>query len=277
MRTSSRKGKTFEEIYGIERAKETRYKMSESRKKLYAKGFIHPMLGKVGWNKGLEFRRGIPRHSYNESFKNKLRVPRHFYDKNFINKLSETRKRLFKEEKLIPSFLGKKHSNETKEKMRKPKSEEGRRNIKEAKIKLWSGPKREELIKKNSEAHKGLNLREKNPAWLGGISFEPYNLNFNNEFKNLVKLRDNFCCINCGISEQKQMIILGRKLTIHHIDYIKKNTYLQNCCTLCLSCNSKANKNRNQWTDYFQNLLSKKYRYNYDNNQNNLLNINLYN
>jgi hypothetical protein len=105
---------------------------------------------------------------------------------------------------------------------------------------------------------------EKNPNWRGGKSFEPYSLNFNNEFKNLVRLRDNFCCINCGISEQKYIILFNQKLHIHHIDYNKKNTCLQNCCTLCIYCNSKANKNRNEWINYFQDLLSKKYGYLYN-------------
>ena len=252
--------------------KNTRDKMSESRKKLYAEGFSHPMLGKTGWNKGLEFRRGIPRHSYNESFKNKLRVPRHSYDKNFRNKLSESKKRLFAEGKLVNPFLGKKHSEETKKKMRKPKSEEGRKNIKESRIKLWFGPRRAELIKKCSESQKGLNVGDKNPAWLGGKSFEPYCPKFNNEFKNLVRLRDNFCCLNCGVSEQKCIILTNRKLATHHIDYDKKNTCLQNCCALCDSCHMKANKNRELWTEYYHDLLSKRYGYNY--NQVSLLNTN---
>jgi hypothetical protein len=112
--------------------------------------------------------------------------------------------------------------------------------------------------------NKGL-MGDKSPAWLGGISFEPYSPDFNNVFKNLIKLRDNFCCINCGISEQKHMILQRRRLTVHHIDYDKKNTCLQNCCTLCVSCNSKANKNRNEWKYYYQEKLVNLYKYNYEN------------
>jgi len=112
--------------------------------------------------------------------------------------------------------------------------------------------------------NKGL-MGDKSPAWLGGISFEPYSPNFNNAFKTLIKLRDNFCCINCNISEQKHIILQRRKLTVHHIDYDKKNTCLQNCCTLCVSCNSKANKNRNEWKEYYQEKLTNFYKYNYEN------------
>lgn len=65
---------------------------------------------------------------------------------------------------------------------------------------------------------------EKNPNWRNGSSFEPYPIIFNKEFKTLVKLRDNYCCINCGISEQKSRLLYGRGLCPHHIDYIKENT-----------------------------------------------------
>jgi len=112
--------------------------------------------------------------------------------------------------------------------------------------------------------NKGL-YGDKSNAWLGGLSFEPYNPTFNEEFKNLIKLRDNFCCLYCGISEQKHIILLNRKLNIHHIDYNKKNTCLQNCCTLCVSCHGKSNKNRQHWINFFQEMLFNKYGYSYSN------------
>lgn len=102
---------------------------------------------------------------------------------------------------------------------------------------------------------------KESPSWLGGKSFEPYDYKFNKEFKNLVRLRDNFCCMNCGISEQKSIILINRALSVHHIDYNKKNTCLINCITLCGSCNNKANFNRKEWENYFNKLLSKKYNY----------------
>jgi len=104
---------------------------------------------------------------------------------------------------------------------------------------------------------------ENNPNWLDGISFEPYDIKFNKEFKNLIRLRDNFCCINCGISEQKHFILTRKRLSVHHVDYDKKNTCLYNCCTLCISCNVIANKNRNYWTEYYQEKLSRLYYYKY--------------
>jgi len=102
------------------------------------------------------------------------------------------------------------------------------------------------------------------PTWLGGKSFEPYDYKFNKEFKNLVRLRDNFCCLNCGLSEQVSLIVRGRRLSIHHIDYNKLNTYLQNCCSLCTTCNNKANFNRSYWINHFRSLLANRHNYQYE-------------
>lgn len=106
---------------------------------------------------------------------------------------------------------------------------------------------------------------QNNPTWNNGSSFEPYGIEFNKEFKNLVRLRDNFCCLNCGISEQKHLILTNRRLAIHHIDYNKLNTCLLNCCALCNRCHSLTNlKNRSEWKSLFQEKLSKLYNYKYD-------------
>jgi hypothetical protein len=78
-----------------------------------------------------------------------------------------------------------------------------------------------------------------NPNWRGGISCEPYcDIWLDKEFKEDIKKRDNYKCQNpdCwGTS--------GR-LVIHHIDYNKKNCSPNNLITLCNSCNSRANKDR---------------------------------
>lgn len=103
--------------------------------------------------------------------------------------------------------------------------------------------------------------------WKGGISFELYPPEFNKEFKNLVRLRDNFCCLNCGTSEQKHIILFNKKLHIHHINYNKKNTCLYNCCTLCVKCNARVNVNRNEWQEYFQEKLLGLYNYQYLDNK----------
>jgi len=104
---------------------------------------------------------------------------------------------------------------------------------------------------------------EKHPNWRGGISFEPYDINFNNKFKRAIRKRDNQICMLCGIHREK----LKRALDVHHIDYNKLLSIPQNCVSLCTSCHTKTNWNRKNWTKFFQSLLAEKYGYIYNKNQ----------
>lgn len=92
---------------------------------------------------------------------------------------------------------------------------------------------------------------ELNPNWQGGISFIPYCNKFNNKFKEAVRERDNYTCQLCGAEQN------GRKLSVHHIHYDKKNCY-PDCIALCASCNSKVNGNRDYWELFFKDKLHKK-------------------
>ena len=112
---------------------------------------------------------------------------------------------------------------------------------------------------------------EKSPRWKGGISFEPYTYDFNPKFKEVIRKRDNHICQLCGLLEKGCKILYGRKLSIHHIDYNKKNSFPQNCITLCVKCNSIINKDEEYWTRYFQELLKKLYKYVYIENQRTIL------
>lgn len=160
---------------------------------------------------------------------------------------------------MIPWNKGIKYSQERLEKCRETTKKFMNEDFKRKLSKI----RKERIAEGKIKVLKG----SKHPHWLGGKSFEPYNYKFNKEFKNLVRLRDNFCCLNCGISEQKSIILRNRALSIHHIDYNKLNTCLMNCCSLCMTCNNKANFNREYWISHFQNLLNKKYGYNYENNK----------
>lgn len=95
---------------------------------------------------------------------------------------------------------------------------------------------------------------ENNANWLGGKSFEPYGLEFNKQFKEAIRIRDNNSCMICGSDN---------RLSIHHIDYNKLNTTKENCILVCTSCHTKTNFNREHWTKFFQSLLSEKYGYDY--------------
>ena len=154
-----------------------------------------------------------------------------------------------------PNFgmLGKKHSEETKQKIREDNLKYPRRYWQE---KTFS----EEHRRKLRESHLGNKLsdeaREKisgpnNPGWRGGISFGDHGYRFNNKIKTQVKERDKYQCQNRGES-------IGY-LHVHHIDYDKKNNDMRNLICLCNSCHSISNSNRQFWLKFFQNKIEKIY------------------
>jgi 5-methylcytosine-specific restriction endonuclease McrA len=89
---------------------------------------------------------------------------------------------------------------------------------------------------------------EKNPAWLGGKSFEPYTPEFNQSIKLRIKIRDHHKCQLCGTPEYE----LERSLSIHHIDYNKANSKENNLIALCHACHIKTNTKREYWLNYFK-------------------------
>jgi hypothetical protein len=98
--------------------------------------------------------------------------------------------------------------------------------------------------------------RSKSPFWRGGTSFEPYPSDFNEHLKNKILRRDGYVCQECGITQGESLKKIHRKLTVHHIDYDKKNCDELNLITLCLRCNINANSNRNYWKKQFSQKLS---------------------
>jgi len=99
---------------------------------------------------------------------------------------------------------------------------------------------------------------ENNPRWKGGISCEPYcKIWLDEEYKQSIKDRDNNECQNSDCWGN------SKKLTLHHIDYVKKNCGSENLITLCNSCNIRANGNREEWINFYQEIMSMKYGYNY--------------
>ena len=87
---------------------------------------------------------------------------------------------------------------------------------------------------------------ESNGNWLGGKSFEPYGIEFNNILKENIKQRDGFVCMCC---------YKKRVLSVHHIDYDKNNCKENNLISLCKSCHGITNGNRNYWTKYLMEVL----------------------
>jgi len=85
-------------------------------------------------------------------------------------------------------------------------------------------------------------------GWQGGGSLEPYPDSFNKKFKQKIKDRDNNKCVTCESTN---------RLSVHHIDYDKKNTTYENCITVCTSHNSRANRNREHWESFYKNKMKK--------------------
>ena len=154
----------------------------------------------------------------------------------------------------------------------KPKSEEHKRKISEAKKgtqcenrnsnygNYWS----EKQKKEQSEKLKGNGLGTKrpehslkmygsgNPNWQGGISYEPYcEVWKDNEYKYSIRDRDSNKCQNPYCNENSE------NLCIHHINYNKKDCHPDNLITLCFSCNAKANFDREIWQVLYEKIRNK--------------------
>lgn len=104
-----------------------------------------------------------------------------------------------------------------------------------------------ETRKKISDAQSG----DKSPHWRGGISYQPYPDEWSETLRNSIRQRDGYMCQVCGVS-QDELDGRFKKLDVHHIDYNKDNLDPNNLITLCKSCHSKTNNNRDYWINYFK-------------------------
>jgi hypothetical protein len=78
---------------------------------------------------------------------------------------------------------------------------------------------------------------------------------FNNKLRESVRIRDSFICQNCGMTQKEHLLKIKKKLTCHHIHYLKSDCY-PDLITLCNRCNTKANTNRSQWESFYMNKLN---------------------
>lgn len=162
-------------------------------------------------------------------------------------KISKANKGRFKGEN--HPMYEKNHTEETKKKISKMKK--NKKLSDETKKKMSIARKErivtEEMKRKISKNNIGKNRGEKSGMWLGGISFEPYNFTFNDELKEKIKRRENNKCFIC--SKKNHM------LSIHHINYNKKDDSMENLVALCGSCHSATNSNRDYWIEFFKTTM----------------------
>ena len=105
---------------------------------------------------------------------------------------------------------------------------------------------------------KGEHKGNKNLAWQGGKSFEPYGEKFNDGLKEQIRKRDNYRCQECFRHEKELRTRNNKKykLNIHHIDFIKNNNNINNLISLCRVCHGQTQFDRNKWIIYYQNKIN---------------------
>lgn len=163
-------------------------------------------------------------------------------------------------------FYGKKHSEESLKKISRKGctlSEEHKKKISLSLLgsknhffnKHHTDNSREKLKASWKESIlKGERCGVNHPNWKGGISNNGYCPLFTNkEFRLIILERDSFQCLNpaCGTFHKRKVI--------HHIDYNKKNCSVTNLITLCVSCNSKANFDREWHQEWYSLIVKRRY------------------
>jgi hypothetical protein len=134
-------------------------------------------------------------------------------------------------------FLGKKHTDETKLKI--SLANKGENNY-------WFG-------KKGNKNPMYGKTGKKAPTWLGGKSFEPYTFEFNKKLKYRIRKRDKYLCqFPCCNKRIKS-------ISVHHINYNKKNNYERNLICLCKKHHGQSNWNRDYWEIFYKEIIHKKY------------------
>jgi len=186
--------------------------------------------------------------------------------------------------KISAARMGQKPTDETRAKQgaarrgkkRPPRSAEWRANLSAAQIKyLVEGGKKQalgckrspETRAKSSASRKGKKMSEeqlgkhrlarmgsKNPNWRGGVSCELYGWEWTEELREEVRRRDDYKCQVCGVPQTE----CERLLSVHHINYNKRDNDPVNLVTLCVLCHTRSNFHRSHWAAVFQAMAIKK-------------------
>lgn len=153
-----------------------------------------------------------------------------------IPKTEETKRRMSianKGEK--NSMFGKHHTDEEKQQISKTMKLYWKNNTHSMLGKHQS----DESKQKISVATSG----ENSASWRGGLSFEPYIIEFNDKFKEYIRIKYNRICFICGKTEKENK----KRLVVHHVNYNKKSRCFgneHNFLPLCECCHSKTSNYR---------------------------------
>jgi len=120
---------------------------------------------------------------------------------------------------------------------------EHRKNTGAASLNAWKRRKQEEI----------------EHGWYGSVKYyhgPQYCEKWTAELRERVRAYFGYCCVECGTPQN------GNKLHIHHVWYNKRL-----CCDdtprtlvpLCVSCHSKTNTCREQWSEHFQAIIDTYY------------------
>ena len=99
------------------------------------------------------------------------------------------------------------------------------------------------------------NFGKESSGWKGGISKEPYCKDWTKDLKEFIKERDDYKCMNPDCLKKDDM------LHVHHINYNKKSCGPENLITVCRSCNSRANSDREWHESWYKAILYRRYGY----------------
>jgi len=203
---------------GRPHSEETKRKISKLRK-----GAGNGMYGK---KRSLEsiLKGVLARAGYHHSEKTKAKMSAAKKGKVFISKkqrsqISKTLKKYYRKHR--NAFLGRRHSEESKQKIRK--------------------------------ANLGRFRGEKGPNWQGGKHSIPYAKGWTPWFIEEIRIRDNHRCQNLKCKNPHEL------LDVHHIDYDKENHSQINLITLCKRCHGKTQKKRAFWKTYYQKIMIERF------------------
>lgn len=203
------------------------------QRKRNAKSHIGNILSVEHRRKLSEARKGPKHHAYGKTFSEEHK-----------KKMSEAQKG---KKSHMYGKKGKKHPMYGKK-----LSDERKREISKA-MKGRKGPMAgrfhsEESRIKASCTHQGINRKD----WTCFVGPEPYcGVWYDKEFKDSIKkIRDGKCQEpTCWHTTD------DFSLTVHHIDYDKKNCHPDNLITLCHSCNGRANADREWHTAWYKAIM----------------------